>query len=171
MEKCSRNTLRYDDYVNTADHRLIRLIALFKLLKAALLIVVAMGALRLLHKDVASLLGEWVLRVGLNPGSRYVGRVLLEAADLTPNKIKDIVVGSLIYAGLFLTEGIGLWLVKRWAEWMTIILTSSLVPVEIYEIFWHPNVTKIFVLLLNLALVGYLVYRVRAERAECAELK
>ena len=145
---------------------MIRVIAVFKLLKAAVFIVLALGALKLVHTDVASFLEEWVLKVGLNPGGRYIGRALLEAANLTPNRIKDIAVGSLIYAALFLTEGIGLWMVKRWAEWMTIILTSSLVPLEVYEIFRHPNVTKVIVLSINLALVAYLIYRVRMERAE-----
>lgn len=148
------------------DNKLIRVIAVFKLLKAAVFIVLALGALKLVHTDVASFLEEWVLKVGLNPGGRYIGRALLEAANLTPNRIKDIAVGSLIYAALFLTEGIGLWMVKRWAEWMTIILTSSLVPLEVYEIFRHPNVTKVIVLSINLALVAYLIYRVRMERAE-----
>jgi uncharacterized membrane protein (DUF2068 family) len=152
--------------VKILDNKLIRVIAVFKLLKAAVFIVLALGALKLVHTDVASFLEEWVLKVGLNPGGRYIGRALLEAANLTPNRIKDIAVGSLIYAALFLTEGIGLWMVKRWAEWMTIILTSSLVPLEVYEIFRHPNVTKVIVLSINLALVAYLIYRVRMERAE-----
>jgi uncharacterized membrane protein (DUF2068 family) len=107
-----------------------------------------------------------VPRIGFGPGSRYVGRVLTEAAALTPNRIKDVGVGSFIYAGLFLTEGIGLWLLKRWAEWMTIVITSSLVPVEVWEIGRHPNVAKVVVLGINLALVGYLIYLVRKERGK-----
>jgi uncharacterized membrane protein (DUF2068 family) len=153
------------------ERRMIRLIGLFKLAKAALLIGVGVAALRLVHANVAGLLEEWVPRIGFGPGSKYVGRVLVEAAALTPTRIKDVGVGSLIYAGLFLTEGLGLWFLKTWAEWLTIVITSSLVPVEIWEIGRHPNVAKVVVLVVNLALVGYLIYEVRKERFERAGKK
>jgi uncharacterized membrane protein (DUF2068 family) len=70
---------------------------------------------------------------------------------------------SFVYAGLFLTEGIGLWLLKRWAEWFTVIITSSLLPFEIYEIHRHPTPIKIVVILINVAIVGYLLYRIVKE--------
>jgi uncharacterized membrane protein (DUF2068 family) len=143
----------------------VRLIAVFKLLKAILLIAVGVAALHLLHKDVASVLEHWVAMLGLDPGNQYVDRVLEKAANLTPNKIKGLGLVSFTYAGLFLTEGIGLWLVKRWAEWFTVIMTSSLVPVEVYEIYRHPTPIKIVVLIINVAVVGYLLHRIRSERS------
>ena len=145
------------------DNRVIRLIALFKLVKAVLLIVLGMGALHLLHKDVASVAEHWVKLLGLDPDNRYVDRALQKVANLTPNKIRSLGIGSFIYSGLFLTEGIGLWLVKRWAEWFSVIITSSLVPVEVYEIYRHPSALKILVLILNIAVVAYLIYRIRNE--------
>ena len=151
--------------MKSADNSLIRLIAFFKLLKAALLIAVGMGALHLLHKDMASVLEHWVRILGLDPGNRYVDRALQKVANLTPNKIKSLGVVSFIYAALFLTEGIGLWLVKRWAEWFSVIITTSLVPLEIYEIHRHPSALKCLVLIFNIAVVGYLLYRIRNERA------
>jgi uncharacterized membrane protein (DUF2068 family) len=151
--------------MKASDSRLIRLIALFKLLKAILLIAVGVGALKLLHRDVASVLEHWVAMLGLDPGNQYVGRALEKAANLSPNKIKDLGVVSFIYAGLFLTEGIGLWLVKRWAEWFTVIITGSLIPFEVYEIHRHPTPIKILVLIINIAVVGYLLYRIRSERS------
>ena len=149
--------------MKSSDNRLIRLIAFFKLLKSALLIAVGMSALRLLHKDIASVLEHWVAMFGLDPGNRYVDRALQKFGNLTPNKIKSFGVVSFIYAALFLTEGIGLWLVKRWAEWFSVIITTSLVPVELYEIYRHPSVIKCLVLVLNIAVVGYLLYRIRNE--------
>ena len=149
--------------MKSIDNRLIRLIALFKLLKAALLIAVGMSALHLVHKDVASVAEHLVTMFGLDPGNHYVGKALQKVADLTPNKIKGLGVVSFIYAGLFLTEGIGLWLVKRWGEWFSVIITSSLIPVEIYEIYRHPSAIKGLVLIINIAVVGYLLYRIRHE--------
>jgi uncharacterized membrane protein (DUF2068 family) len=152
--------------MKSSDNRLIRLIAFFKLLKSALLIAVGMSALRLLHKDIASVLEHWVAMLGLDPGNRYVDRALQKFGNLTPNKIKSFGVVSFIYAALFLTEGIGLWLVKRWAEWFSVIITTSLVPVELYEIYRHPSVIKCLVLVLNIAVVGYLLYRIRNEHQD-----
>ncbi len=147
-----------------SDKKLIRLIALFKLLKAALLIAVGLGALHLLRNNMAGELEHWVKMLGLDPGNRYIAKALQKFADLSPNKIKSLGVVSFIYAGLFLTEGIGLWLVKRWGEWFSVIITSSLVPFELYEIARHPSALKIFALLVNIAVVLYLIYRIRTER-------
>jgi len=44
-----------------------------------------------------------------------------------------------------LTEGVGLALRKRWAEYLTIIATSSLIPLEVYELIQHFSVMKILV--------------------------
>jgi len=144
---------------------MIRVIAVFKLLKATVLIAVGAGVLKLLHQDVASVLERWILMLGLDPGSRFVDLALQKAMDLTPNKLKVLGIGTLIYAGLFLTEGIGLWMMKRWAEWLTVTITSSLVPVEIYEIHKHSGPVKIGVLVVNIAVVMYLIYHIRKERA------
>jgi uncharacterized membrane protein (DUF2068 family) len=144
----------------------IRLIALFKLLKAIILIAVGLGALHLIHKDVASVADHWVKVFGLDPGNHHVASALEKVGALTPNKIKSLGIVSFIYAGLFLTEGIGLWMLKRWAEWFSVIITSSLLPVEIYEIHRHPSPLKIGALVLNVAVVIYLLYRIRREPAK-----
>ena len=140
---------------------MLRLIALFKFLKTALLIALGIGALRLIHMDVAAVLEHFVLRLGLDPGGRYVGSALEKAANLTPDKVESVAIGSFIYAALFLTEGIGLWMLKRWAEWLTVIITSTALPVEIYEIFHHPSAAKVLVLILNIGIVAYLIYQMR----------
>jgi uncharacterized membrane protein (DUF2068 family) len=152
--------------MKSADNRLIRLIALFKLLKAVLLVAVGMSALHLLHKDVAGVIEHWVKVLGLDPGNRYIDKALQKAANFTPDRIRSLGVVSFVYAGLFLTEGTGLWLVKRWAEWFSVIITSSLVPLEVYEISRHPSFIKTLILILNIAVVGYLVHRIRNERSE-----
>jgi uncharacterized membrane protein (DUF2068 family) len=150
--------------MKSSSNAMIRAIAAFKLLKAIVLIAVGVGALKLLHQDAADALDRWATMLGFDPGNQYVDSALQKLANLTPNKIKGLGVGSLVYAGLFLIEGIGLWMVRRWAEWFTVIVTSSLVPVEIYEIHRHLSPVKILVLIFNLAVVGYLVYRIRDPR-------
>jgi uncharacterized membrane protein (DUF2068 family) len=146
--------------VKLSPNRLLRLIALFKLAKACLLIAVAVGAVKLLHGDVASAAEHWVEVLKLDPNNHFVNTALEKAANITPGKVKALGLGSVIYAALFLTEGIGLWFEKRWAEWFTVIITSSLVPIEIYEIFHRTTLAKIVLLLINIAIVVYLIYRI-----------
>src|SRR6202050_5953669 len=137
--------------MKSSDRRLLRLIAVFKFVKAVLLIAVGVGALNLLHKDVASVLEHWVEMLGLDPGNHYVDRAIQKAGNFTPGKIKSLGVGSFVYAGLFLTEGIGLWMLKHWAEWFTVVITASLVPLEVWEIHRHPTAVKVLVLIINIA--------------------
>jgi uncharacterized membrane protein (DUF2068 family) len=150
--------------MKSSNSGLIRLIAVFKLAKAALLIATGVGILKLMHVDVAGELDQWVARLGLDPGSHYVNAAMEKATRLTPAKIRDLGLVSFVYAGLFLTEGIGLWMLKRWGEWFTVIITSSLVPVEVWEICRHPSAVKVAVLVVNVGIVGYLVWRIVKEQ-------
>jgi uncharacterized membrane protein (DUF2068 family) len=163
---CAVRGFDYDE-AHMADHntRLIRLIGLFKLVKAILLVAVGIGAFKMVHSNLTEIATQWVIRLGLDPAGRHVGRLLVETANVTPNRIRDVGVGSFVYAALFLTEGTGLLMAKRWAEWFSVIITSSLVPFEIYEIYRHPTVLKVGALLVNIAVVVYLVYRIRTDDA------
>ena len=142
---------------------MIRCIGVFKLFKAASLIVLGFGILKLIHKDVGTQLETWLATLGFDPGSRLVNRAIQKAAGLTPTRFKEFGIVSFVYAGLFLTEGIGLCLLKHWAEWFTVVITSSLLPFEVYEIFHHGTVIKVLVLIVNVAVVIYLLYRIRRE--------
>jgi uncharacterized membrane protein (DUF2068 family) len=71
--------------------------------------------------------------------------------------------GTFIYSALLLTEGVGLLLRQRWAEYFTIITTAGLIPLEIYEIVHRITPAKIVVLLVNVAIVAYLVVHVRRK--------
>jgi uncharacterized membrane protein (DUF2068 family) len=166
----SRGLDYHDAHMASHNTRLIRLIGMFKLLKAVLLIFVGIGAFRMIHSDITDLATRLVIKFGVDPGGPHVGKLLLQTANLTPDKIRDLGVGSFLYAALFLTEGIGLCMAKRWAEWFSVIITSSLVPFEIYEIHRHPTLLKFGALLVNLAVVAYLVYRIRTDDKASAEV-
>ena len=140
---------------------MLRLIAVFKFFKAALLIALGVGLFRALHKDIGSVLEHWAEALRLDPGSHFLNEVLARAARVSPGQVKQLGVGSFLYAGLFLAEGTGLWLRKRWGEWLTIIITGSLVPVEIFEIHRHPSWVKVGVLVVNVGIVVYLIYHIR----------
>jgi uncharacterized membrane protein (DUF2068 family) len=152
--------------MKTSDDWLIRLIAVFKFVKAGLLIALGVGVFRLVHKDLASVIEHWCEAMRLDPGSHFVNLALEKAAHVSPEQVKKLGLGSFLYAGLFLAEGTGLWLRKRWGEWLTVIITSSLVPVEIYEIYRRPSYVKVVVLALNVAIVVYLIYHIRSQRSD-----
>ena len=152
--------------MNYQDKGLLRLIAVFKLLKACALIVAGIFALKLVHADIGTVLELWVLKLGLDPGSNLLNHTIQKACEIPQDKIWELGAVSFVYAGLFMTEGIGLWFAKRWAEWFTVIITGSLIPFEIYETVHRPTVIRIVVLLINVAVVAYLVHRIIHEQRD-----
>jgi len=161
---------KVDGLMKRQNNGLLRLIAVFKLVKALTLIAVGIGALHLTHaNNAADTLTKLAERFGFNPGARYLDHALGRIANLPSKDFRDLGIGSFVYAALFLTEGIGLWLAKHWAEWFTAVSTGSLVPLEIFEIHRHPTVTKVIVLLLNIAIVAYLVVQICREQSSQIE--
>ena len=150
--------------MTTKDNRLLRILAAYKLFKALTLDVAGIGALRLLHhNDADTVITHLAAKLGLRPGGRYLDLALAKLANIPPQDFRDLGIGSFVYAALFLTEGIGLWLMKPWAEWFTAIITASLIPLEILEIHHEPTLPHVIVLLINVVVVAYLVLRIRKE--------
>ena len=147
--------------MKSSDDRLLRLIAIFKFLKTGLFIALGIGLFKLLHKDVGDVLEHWIEALRLDPGRHFVNLALEKAARVSPAQVKKLGLGSFLYAGFFLAEGTGLWLRKRWGEWLTVIITSSLVPVEVWEIHRRFGYAKVVVLALNVAIVMYLIWHMR----------
>jgi uncharacterized membrane protein (DUF2068 family) len=142
----------------------LMLSAAFKLLKGLVLLAVAIGALRLLHHDVAALADHWINAFRVDPHNRYLHWLLSKLPMVDDRKLKELSVGTFLYSAVFLTEGIGLALSKRWAEYFTIITTASFLPLEVYELIHHATVPKGVALLLNIAVVVYLVRELRRYR-------
>ena len=137
------------------------LIAFFKLFKGILLVVVGIGALKLLHHDVAETVSHWADVLRVDPDNRFIHRLLARLFAVSPKQLRAASVGTFVYASLLLTEGTGLLLRKKWAEYFTIITTAGLIPLEVYEISRHVTAVKIVVLLINAAIVWYLVARIK----------
>jgi uncharacterized membrane protein (DUF2068 family) len=139
----------------------LRLIAAFKLLKGLALLALGIGALRLLHKDVAAVVEHWINIFQVDPHSHYIQRLLAKLSIVDDRRLKELSVGTFIYSAIFLTEGVGLALGKRWAEYLTIISTASLLPLEVYELARHTSIGKVLALVINLAVVAYLILELR----------
>jgi uncharacterized membrane protein (DUF2068 family) len=138
-------------------------IALFKLFKGVLLLIVGIGALKLLHRGVAETVMRWVDILRVDPDNRHIHGLLSHLLAVSPKQLKATSIGTFIYSALLLTEGTGLLLRKRWAEYFTIITTAGLVPLEIYELQQHFSAAKVGVLIVNLAIVAYLIAHLRKK--------
>ncbi len=148
-------------------------IGVWKLLEAALFIVLGIGALKLLHKDLVDVVTRFVIDLGRDPEGHFVNLLLEKVAQIDPHRLKQISLAIFAGAALHLLEGIGLVMRKIWAEYVTLVLTASFLPWEIFEILRHVTWLKIVLTILNFAVVVYLVFHVqmkarqrRANRAE-----
>jgi uncharacterized membrane protein (DUF2068 family) len=123
----------------------------------------AIGLFRLLHSDLGASLEHIIVRLHLDPENRLIHPLIERVAGLDPAHLKAIGVGTLFYALLHLVEGTGLFLLKRWAEYLTVIATGSLLPVELYEIARKPTVVRFGILAINVAIVAYLIVKIRQQ--------
>lgn len=144
-------------------HRGIILIAIFKLFKAALLVAAAIGAFSLLHRDVAETMMNLLDTLHVDHNNNFLHSIVMKIGLLDDHKLRQIGAGSFFYAAILGTEGVGLLLEKRWAEYLTVIATALLIPLEIYELAKHASIGKIIVLLINVAMVVYLIYRLKRD--------
>jgi uncharacterized membrane protein (DUF2068 family) len=150
--------------MESKNPKAILAIGLFKLLKGLLLVITGIGALSLLHKDVAETVTHWVEVLRVDPDNQLIHGFLSRVFDITPKQLKEIGAGTFFYAALLLTEGVGLLMRKHWAEYFTVITTAALVPLEIYELLRRFTAVRAGVLAINVAIVVYLVWRIRERR-------
>ena len=148
----------------TKGSRALWLIAAFKLLKGLGLLILGIGALQLLHKDVAAEVERWINLLRFDPQNHVIRKLLEKLGMVDDRKLKELSIGTFFYSGLLLTEGVGLALRQRWAEYVTIVTTASLLPLEIFEIAKRVSTGRIVLLLINIAVVVYLVIEVRRTR-------
>jgi len=102
-------------------------------------------------------------QLNLAAGHGIIVQLLLRVLVLIGNfsHIDVLAIGAIVYALLEGTEGVGLAMRRRWAEYLTVIATGILIPYELFEVIRHVTLFKVGALLLNLAVVGYLAYRKR----------
>jgi uncharacterized membrane protein (DUF2068 family) len=144
----------------------IALIGLFKLFKAALLIGLAVGAFHLVHRDAQETIMNLVRRIQVDPDNRFIHGLLARTTKLDERRLREIGVGTILYGLLFAIEGVGLLMRKRWAEYLTVVTTALLLPLEVYEIIRKLSAIKILVFMGNLFIVVYLIVQLRKRPRE-----
>ena len=137
-------------------NRWLILIALFKLAQALLFLAIGVGALRLLHKDLGDALESLANHLRFNPESRIVNFINEKASADDDKMLRRLSAVFFHYAGLDLVEGIGLYLEKTWAEFLTLIITASFLPWEIYEVIRRITWPRVGLLGINMLVLLYL---------------
>ncbi|MDR3622812.1 MAG: DUF2127 domain-containing protein [Paludisphaera borealis] len=143
----------------------LKLIGVGKLASGVLALAVGFGLFRLFHSDVAVTLEAWISRLRFDPDNRLIHEAVTRVANIQPDHRRLIEAGAFFYGTLHMVEGFGLVRGKNWGAFLTIIATSSLIPLEVFEISRKPSAVRILVLIVNAALAAYLIhYEVRHRR-------
>ena len=144
--------------------RLVSAIGVFKLVKAAVLAPLGVAMLMGLPAEIARSAVHSVRWTGALSGHMAVRAAVSRLLALNHRDLREIGVACLAYAAVFMAEGVGLLRGRRWAEWLTVVVTGSFIPFEVWELMRRPGAAKLVALAVNAAIVVYLAARrVRAE--------
>jgi uncharacterized membrane protein (DUF2068 family) len=145
----------------------LRIIAAVKLFKGVLLLGIGLGLFALVNSDLDDIAQKLTDRLNIDPENHYARVFLENVANIQPDTLRHFGLWSLVYSAILLTEGIGLWLNLQWAKYMVILSTGAFVPEEIYLCLHKFGWFRLGVLVLNIAILIYIILLVvRREKAE-----
>lgn len=136
-------------------------VAVMEAVKGVIVIGAGFGLLGLLHRDVRHIAEALVTRLHFDPNGHYVGLFLDAAAKTTDSHLWLLAGLALIYSVLRGAEAYGLWNNHPWAAWLGAAGGAIYLPVEVYELWHRPSPVKVVTLLVNLAVVVYLIWALR----------
>jgi uncharacterized membrane protein (DUF2068 family) len=141
--------------------RVLRLIAIERILRGVLLFAAGVYLLFHLNTDFGRLSERVIRAIELDPRRPFLHNIVAYLHHLHTSEIRIAAIIALGYGVLELVEGTGLWLDQLWAEYLTVIATSLLIPFELYELVNRPSVWKAGGVVVNVAIVGYLAQLLR----------
>jgi uncharacterized membrane protein (DUF2068 family) len=145
-------------------HRGLMAIAALKFVNGFGLLAIGLGALHYLHGDIEKDFAHWMELLRADPHNRYLLWLVEKLSNVDEHRLRQLSVGTFFYSTLFLLEGTGLALAKRWAEYLTIITTASLMPLELYELYVRLTWPRGVVLVVNIVVVAYLVVELKRTK-------
>lgn len=140
------------------------LIAVYKGLLTLFFVALGIAALHLLNKDIDDVISRLGDMLRINPESKFVNFLYDRSSLINDPLLKRIGALAFSYAGVSLAEGVGLYLEKAWAEYLTLAITASFLPWEIFEVFHHATWIRVLVLVVNVLIFVYLLKVVAARR-------
>ena len=142
----------------------------FKLLMGLLLTIAATGVLSFIHKDVEGIVEHWVEVLRFDPDNRYIAALLDQLGLVDDMKLKQLGGLTFFYAAILLTEGVGLLMKKKWAEWLTVLASGAFIPLEVYEVITQFGLWKLILLAINVWIVWYLIRLLKKQHDKAASL-
>lgn len=150
--------------VRDVEHiRGLLLIGLFKLSKAAIALLSGVAAYHLTHVDPGELALQLIDHLPIDPVGRLAMAIMDEADTISARGLRHLGELSFVLAVLYLIEGGGLMAQTVWAEYLTVIMTAAAMPFEIYEMVVHYTDVRLGVLVINAAVVLYLIVLLRQK--------
>ena len=143
---------------------LLRTIALYKLVKVVILLLAAYGEIRLHDATLSAKILSWASQRPQGLEHDLVTHALAWFSGLSESRVHALRLLTLTYAAVFAVEGVGLWMQLRWAEWLTVIITASLIPLEVWEMIHKPSIGALLLIVGNMLIVGYLYWHVSARQ-------
>ncbi len=150
---------------------MLRAIALYKLVKVVILLLAAYGEIRLHDATLSAKILSWASARPEGLERDLVTRGLIWFSGLSESRVHSVRLITLTYAAVFAIEGLGLWMQRRWAEWLTTIITASLIPLELWEMIHRPSIGTFLLIVANALIVGYLYWHVSSRRRPAPLLK
>ncbi len=143
---------------NKPHSRGLHVVALFEGAKGLLVLLAGFELLSFIHKDVHEAAMRLVEHIHLNPASHYP-RIFLDLTEhITDTKLWGMALAAAMYSAVRMTEAVGLWLKKSWAEWFAILTGGMYIPVEIFEVIRSVTWPRVTVLVVNVGVVSYLLF-------------
>jgi len=149
-------------------HRYLKLIALFKIAKGVLLLVLGVSLVFLnMRTRWMDAISDWTADEILMEHSRAVAWLLHKLqAVLAGGALRATGFLALFYSAVLFTEGIGVYMEQRWAEWLMIFATAALIPVEVRHIWHRPGLVGVLILLANCFIVWFLYRVLKPDRTK-----
>jgi uncharacterized membrane protein (DUF2068 family) len=149
-------------------HRYLKLIALFKIGKGLLLLILGFSLLFLNSRTrwldaISDWAADEVLMEHSKPAHFLLNKLqyMLEGGALKATGFL-----ALFYCAILFTEGIGVYFEQRWAELLMIFATATLIPIEVRHIWHRPGFAGVAILLVNCFIVWFLYSVLKRDKAE-----
>ena len=141
--------------------RYLKIIAVFKILKGLLLLILGFSLLFLNSRTRwLDAISDWTDEEILLAHSKAVLYLLNKLQDiLADGQLRAPAFLALFYSAVLFTEGIGVYMQKRWAELLMVFATAALIPIEVRHIWHRPSLAAVIILVVNCFIVWFL-YRV-----------
>jgi uncharacterized membrane protein (DUF2068 family) len=144
---------------------LVRLIGGYELVRGLVLLALGWATIQLAVDRDGRWLTFWLSYLLQYPAPHWT-EVALSGLGVTLSPPRLLAAANFCSAGLSLVEGIGLLMGKRWAVWLTLLVTGALLPLQVYELADRVWWSRLLFLAVNLAIVYVLLVRLRGDRRE-----